>query len=80
MLKLVTAMMLVGFVTPALAAAEYWVVQSDPSVRKCTVVQTQSQPGKAETPPQGALGAAYPTQEEADAVIKRQQRCGGGSD
>ena len=60
MLKLVTVMMLIVFVNPALAASEYWVVQSDPSVRKCTVVQTEPQPGKTETPPAGTIvGVPY---------------------
>jgi hypothetical protein len=81
MLKFVTVMMLIVFVSPALAASEYWVVQSDPSVRKCTVVQTEPQPGKTETPPAGTIvGAPYQTQAEAETLIQRELRCGGSSE
>ena len=69
MLKLVTAIMLVAFATPALA--DYWVVK-DPSAQKCSIVEKK--PG--ETPDDAAVGTSFKTQAEAQAEIQRLRNCG----
>jgi hypothetical protein len=77
MLKFVTAIMLVGFVTPALA--DFWVVK-DPSAQKCAIVEKKPQPAEPQTPPAGAMGTPFQTQAEAQDFMQRRGQCGGGSD
>jgi hypothetical protein len=75
MLKsIASAIVLTAFITPALADI-YWVVL-DPTTHRCSVTETKSQAGDAETRPVGAIGSAYQTQDAAEGAIQVMVKCG----
>jgi hypothetical protein len=70
MKKIILAAVLVAFVTPALAADEYYVVQ-DAKTKKCTVVDKK--PTTTETVVVG--NGMYKTRTEADTGMKTVKVC-----
>ena len=69
-----SAIVLTAFITPALADT-YWVIL-DPTTHRCSVTETKSQAGDAETRPVGAIGSAYQTQDAAEGAIQVMVKCG----
>ncbi|MBV9067062.1 MAG: hypothetical protein JO141_24715 [Bradyrhizobium sp.] len=69
---LIAASMLVAFVTPALAADEFYVVQ-DVKTKKCTVVDKK--PVESTTTVVSPSGTVYKTRSEAETGMKSVKVC-----
>lgn len=71
MKKILSAALIVAFVSPALAADEFWVVQ-DVKTKKCTIVDKK--PTSTETVVVGD-GKVFKTRTEAEAGMKTVKVC-----
>ena len=72
MKKLLAATSLVAFITPALAADEFYVVQ-DVKTKKCTIVDKK--PVASEATVVGPDGVVYKTRTEAENAMKTVKVC-----
>ena len=68
----VAAILIAGFVTPALAADEFYVVQ-DAATKKCTIVDKK--PTEATTTVVSPSGTIYKTRTEAETGMKTIKVC-----
>ena len=72
MKKIFATMLLVSFVTPALAADEFFIVQ-DVKTKKCEIMDKQ--PTASEYTVVGPAGTVYHTRTEAESAMKTVKVC-----
>ena len=74
MKALVGAVLIAAFVTPALAADEFYIVQ-DTSTKKCMIVDKKPETTVTTTTVVGGNGKVYKTRTEAEGAMKTEKIC-----
>ena len=74
MKAIIGAVLLAAFVTPALAADEFYLVQ-DVKTKKCMIVDKKPEATVTTTTVVGGNGKVYKTRTEAEGVMKTEKIC-----